>query len=124
MGEPVRIRDLAAQMIRLSGKQPGRDIAIVYTGLRPGEKLFEELFHAQENYAPTTHAKLYLAAPQRVSTELLDAQMVRAGDAVIAFDEPALRRVLQALMPGLDWVHNAQPGTVVPFLRGDSGDSA
>ncbi|MHB8385957.1 polysaccharide biosynthesis protein [Metallibacterium sp.] len=124
MGEPVRIRDLAAQMIRLSGKQPGRDIAIVYTGLRPGEKLFEELFHAQENYAPTMHAKLYLAEPRRVSTELLDAQMVRASDAVIAFDEPALRRVLQALMPGLDWVHNAQPGTVVPFLRGDSGDSA
>ena len=124
MGEPVRIHDLATQMIRLSGKQPGRDIAIVYTGLRPGEKLFEELFHAQENYAPTTHAKLYLAEPRHVSAELLDAQLARAGEAVAAFDEPALRRVLQTLMPSLDWVHNAQPGTVVPFARGDTGDSA
>ena len=50
MGEPVPIRLLAEQMIRLAGKQPGRDIAIVYTGLRPGEKLHETLFHADERY--------------------------------------------------------------------------
>ena len=50
MGEPVKISYLAEQMVRLANKTPGRDIAIVYTGLRPGEKLFEELFHAQESY--------------------------------------------------------------------------
>ena len=50
MGEPVRISYLAEQMIRLAGKQPEADIAIIYTGLRPGEKLFEELFHPHENY--------------------------------------------------------------------------
>ena len=55
MGEPVPIRVLAEQMIRLAGKQPGRDIAIVYTGLRPGEKLHETLFHADERYRPTAH---------------------------------------------------------------------
>ena len=49
MGEPVLIRDLAEQMIRLSGLEPGRDIKIVYTGLRPGEKLFEEILHENEN---------------------------------------------------------------------------
>ena len=55
MGEPVPIRLLAEQMIRLAGKQPRRDIAIVYTGLRPGEKLHETLFHADERYRPTSH---------------------------------------------------------------------
>src|SRR5690606_34659265 len=57
MGEPVSIRLLAEQMITLAGKQPGRDIAIVYTGLRPGEKLHETLFHADERYRPTAHPK-------------------------------------------------------------------
>ena len=58
MGEPVSIRLLAEQMIRLAGKQPQRDIAIVYTGLRAGEKLHETLFHADECYRPTSHPKI------------------------------------------------------------------
>ena len=65
MGEPVPIRLLAEQMIRLAGKQPGRDIAIVYTGLRPGEKLHETLFHADERYRPTAHPKILQAEPRR-----------------------------------------------------------
>src|SRR5690606_26817559 len=58
MGEPVPIRLLAEQMIRLAGKQPGRDISIVYTGLRAGEKLHETLFHADERYRATAHPKI------------------------------------------------------------------
>jgi FlaA1/EpsC-like NDP-sugar epimerase len=64
MGEPVRIRDLAEQMIRLAGKSSEGEIPIIYTGLRPGEKLFEELFHPLENYSDTTHAKIFLAQPR------------------------------------------------------------
>jgi len=55
MGEPVRIEDLAIQMIRLAGLKPHEDIQITFTGLRPGEKLFEELFHDAENMEPTSH---------------------------------------------------------------------
>lgn len=62
MGEPVRISYLAEQLIRLAGKVPGRDIAIVYSGLRPGEKLNEELFNAHEDLTSTEHDKLFLAA--------------------------------------------------------------
>lgn len=62
MGEPVRIVDLARDLIRLSGLQEGRDIDIVFTGLRPGEKLYEELFVSGEDYKRTKHEKIFIAA--------------------------------------------------------------
>ncbi|NOS71961.1 MAG: polysaccharide biosynthesis protein [Verrucomicrobia bacterium] len=58
MGKPVRIVDLARQMIELSGLKPDEDIQIEFTGTRPGEKLFEEVTHKGENFAPTTHPKI------------------------------------------------------------------
>ena len=60
MGAPVRIADLARDLIRHSGLEPGRDIEIRYTGLRPGEKLFEELFGADETYGRTRHEKIFV----------------------------------------------------------------
>jgi FlaA1/EpsC-like NDP-sugar epimerase len=62
MGKPVKIVDLAHDMIELSGLEVGRDIDIAFTGLRPGEKLFEELFIAGEEYERTAHEKIYIAA--------------------------------------------------------------
>ena len=59
MGEPIRIVDLAEDLIHLSGLEVGGDIEIVYTGLRPGEKLFEEVFLASEEYQPTRHEKIF-----------------------------------------------------------------
>lgn len=64
MGEPVKILDLARQMIRLSGLRPEQDVEIRFTGLRPGEKLFEELFHGREPPEPTGHPGLLMAAPR------------------------------------------------------------
>jgi FlaA1/EpsC-like NDP-sugar epimerase len=60
----VKIRDLAEQMIRLAGKKPGTEIPIIYTGLRAGEKLFEELFHAGERIEPTAVPRVNVASPR------------------------------------------------------------
>lgn len=113
MGEPVKIRDLAEQMIRLAGKKPGSEIPIVYTGLRAGEKLFEELFHPLENYSATTHAKIFLAQHREVSWELLQRLLDKACEAVDAFDEEELRRCVSSLLPSFRWSESAQPENVV-----------
>jgi FlaA1/EpsC-like NDP-sugar epimerase len=117
MGEPVKIRDLAEQMIRLAGKKPGSEIAIVYTGLRAGEKLFEELFHPLENYSATAHAKIFLAQHREVSWELLQALLNKAAEAVTVFDEEELRRCVSSLLPSFRWSESAQPDNVVSIRR-------
>src|SRR5205085_7885575 len=61
MGEPVKIVDLARDLIELSGLEVGRDIDIVFSGLRPGEKLFEEMFTPGEHFEPTRHEKVLIA---------------------------------------------------------------
>ncbi|MDE2248241.1 MAG: polysaccharide biosynthesis protein [Xanthomonadaceae bacterium] len=117
MGEPVKIRDLAEQMIRLAGKKPGSEIPIVYTGLRAGEKLFEELFHPLENYSATRHAKIFLAQHREVSWELLQVLLKKAADAVAVFDEEELRRCVSSLLPSFRWSESAQPDNVVSIRR-------
>lgn len=99
MGEPVAIRLLAEQMIRLAGKQPGRDIAIVYTGLRPGEKLHETLFHADELYKPTSHSKILEARARDASPEIIARASVLLQEAVVAYDNDELIRILRATIP-------------------------
>lgn len=75
MGEPVRIDDLARQMIRLSGLRPDQDIKITYTGLRPGEKLFEELFYDTESEQRTEHTSIFLAKPAPVDVVALKKKL-------------------------------------------------
>ncbi|TBR39308.1 MULTISPECIES: polysaccharide biosynthesis protein [Dyella] len=122
MGEPVKIRDLAEQMIRLAGKRPGTEIPIVFTGLRAGEKLFEELFHPLENYSETAHSKIFLAQYRPVSWELLQAQLAKAAEATANFDEESLRRCVSSLLPSFRWSDVAQPDNVVSLRRNESGE--
>lgn len=115
MGEPVKIAYLAEQMIRLAGKQPGRDIEVVFTGLRSGEKLFEELFHPLENYQATAHAKIFLAQPRSMGWTLLTALLQQAREAVNDFDEEQLRRILDQLLPEFATREPEATATVIAF---------
>jgi FlaA1/EpsC-like NDP-sugar epimerase len=63
MGQPVKIYDLARNLIKLSGYKPDEDIEIVFTGLRPGEKLYEELLLEEEGLSTTRHNKIFVAKP-------------------------------------------------------------
>jgi len=101
MGEPVKITYLAEQLIRLSGMVPGRDIQIIYTGLRPGEKLFEELFHELEPYEQTQHEKIFLAHPRQADWGDLSAELRVAETAVTRYDTKTLKQILLRLVPEL-----------------------
>ncbi|MBB3274472.1 MULTISPECIES: nucleoside-diphosphate sugar epimerase/dehydratase [unclassified Pseudoxanthomonas] len=99
MGEAVPIRLLAEQMIRLAGKQPGRDIAIVYTGLRPGEKLHENLFHADEAYRPTSHSKIMQAEARTVSADFIELALQRLRAAYGRYDVDEMQEILRIAVP-------------------------
>ena len=99
MGEPIRIRYLAEQMIRLSGKRVGQDVSIEFVGLRPGEKLTEELFLEDEKPMPTPHAKLLLARSVKQDVDEIRSNIRGFEDAIVAFDEKKLLNLLRELVP-------------------------
>ena len=75
MGEPVKITDLAETMIRLSGKEPGRDIGIEFVGPRPGEKLHEELWSETETVSPSPHEAIMLVTRPPIDPHWLEAEL-------------------------------------------------
>jgi FlaA1/EpsC-like NDP-sugar epimerase len=99
MGEPIKISYLAEQMIKLSGKVPWEDIGIVYTGLRPGEKLFEELFHEREALHSTRHSKILLARYRKVDWRHLNEVMDEMNGACAELDEGQLQVLMKELVP-------------------------
>lgn len=108
MGEPVRIVDLARDMIRLSGFEEGSDIEIQFTGMRPGEKLFEEMFFNDEIAEPTEHPKVLRARNGRLSVASDVAIAALIESAMQDLPEEQLRRALKELVP--DYVN----GNVTP----------
>ncbi len=118
MGSPVRITYLAEQLIRLAGKEPGKDIQIVYTGLRPGEKLFEELFHELEPNEQTAHEKIFLAHPREVDWNELNRELRAMEAAVREYDTVRLAASLDRLVPELSRMAQAsEDPRVVPFRQ-------
>ena len=103
MGEPVKIVDLAKNMIRLSGFEPNKDIRIEFTGLRPGEKLYEELLTSEEGTNTTTHKKIFEAALEDVNQEWLSREIERFDTCKTDID---VINVLQDIIPTYDPNHN------------------
>jgi len=99
MGKPVKIVDLARQMIELSGLKPDEDIKIEFVGMRPGEKLFEELSHHGENFAPTTHPKIcrFISTPGDLAQIRQRLQSLRA--ALHETDNGELKLLLKEAVP-------------------------
>lgn len=99
MGEPVRIVDLAERMIRLAGLRPHSDIKIEYTGLRPGEKLFEELFESSEIPAINSHENYFIASPRVVDYDTVKNQVDAVAHAIAKEDIPSAIGLLRTMIP-------------------------
>jgi FlaA1/EpsC-like NDP-sugar epimerase len=113
MGEPVRIVDLAKDMIRLSGQRYPEDIDIVFTGLRPGEKLYEELFYETEQNAVRVHEKIFRAPRERRNSEDVVQRELQLLERYLGSSREELREVLWQVA-----------GRVVQHSSGLPGDEA
>lgn len=98
MGEPVKILDLAENMIRLSGLVPGEDIEIKFTGLRPGEKLYEELLIDDNNKKETANKRIFIGQPIKIDEAEFDEKMKELEKATFSEDEN-IRQVVKKLVP-------------------------
>lgn len=98
MGEPVKILDLAENMIRLSGLVPGEDIEIKFTGLRPGEKLYEELLIDDDNKKETANKRIFIGQPIKIDEAEFDEKMKELEKAIFSEDEN-IRQVVKKLVP-------------------------
>lgn len=99
MGKPMKILDLALNMIKLAGLKPYEDIDIVFTGLRAGEKLYEELFHDGENASKTTHSSIFLAAPRESDLSKLKTALGELYDACKTRKAKQALKLLKELVP-------------------------
>lgn len=99
MGEPVKIADLARRMIELAGLKVGEDIEIEYTGLRPGEKLYEEVLSTKENTIPTSNEKIHVAKVCQYDYSEVAEQITTLSALAAQVDVPATVRLMKQIVP-------------------------
>lgn len=103
MGAPVKISELARDLIRLSGLEPDKDIEIQYTGIRPGEKLFEEILTNEEGITATKHNRIFVGKPSEICRESLEEAVGRLWSAAYAGETASrgaeIRAILKAIVP-------------------------
>lgn len=99
MGKPVKIYDLACDLIRLSGLEPHKDIRICYTGLRPGEKLYEEVLMEEESLKATAHDKIFIGKPLNIQYSLLKRELSELSGTIDKSDTQELVKKLRKLVP-------------------------
>lgn len=117
MGEPVRILDLARRMIRLSGRRIGEDVEIRVTGVRPGEKLEEQLHTPEEQVSPTGHPSIVQLQPVCIPGPVLAAEVARLIAAAAAGMDGAVRNGLFALVAQRPWLVGDQALPPAPLQR-------
>ncbi len=99
MGKPVKIADMAKDLIKLSGLEPDKDIKIEYIGLRPGEKLYEELITKGEDIVPTEHGKIMVLKSASFDYKQLNADIDRLIETAQARNEKEIRKMLKKIVP-------------------------
>ncbi|NUM72568.1 MAG: polysaccharide biosynthesis protein, partial [Ignavibacteriaceae bacterium] len=104
MGEPIKIVDMAKDLIRLSGLREGLDVKIEFTGLRPGEKLYEELFLEDESYERTRHEKIFFA---RNASSIINAELElfvgELHDMALSGKSDDLKNFIRTFIPEYNW---------------------
>jgi len=116
MGNPVKIIYLAEQMIKLSGRNPDKNIKITYTGLRPGEKLYEELFYENEDRKETQHVKILLANHPEIDWQNLETLISEMEEAVAMFNTEEISKLFAQLVPEGNFIQDKMDN-VVPIKR-------
>ena len=114
MGDPIAIKDLAERVIRLAGLRPGIDIEITYTGLRPGEKLHESLFHELEKLVPTQSDGILLAAPRVIDLEHLVPALTKLQNAARSNNQKAIDRIVRTLVPEFEGTERSYAASEKP----------
>ena len=99
MGESIKIDDLARRMIRLAGYTPDKDIMFEYTGLRPGEKLYEEVLSDNENTLPTSHSRIRIAKVREYSYAAAEQAVERLDELSHKVEIPAMVRLMKDIVP-------------------------
>ena len=102
MGEPVKIYDMAEKLVKLSGLEPNVDIEIKVTGLRPGEKLYEEILMAEEGLEATKHDKIHIAEPMNINMDMIEDKLEKLNELLETSDnedKDKIKKVIKQIVP-------------------------